>query len=111
MSHQAFRYSWEFPKGKKFDSDHLPTEEEGWFDHPNKVRDPKAPPKGPKSTLTPMMKAILALDPGNEEHFTKAGLPRVEAIEAIGGVIDVTREQRDEAWAEVQRLYPETRPA
>lgn len=45
--------------------------------------------------------AIKQLEPGNHEHFTKSGPPRVEAIELVLGD-DITMAERDQAWAELK---------
>lgn len=47
--------------------------------------------------------AIRALTPGNPEHWTKAGKPRVRALEAQLG-FDISAADRDAAWQEIQDI-------
>lgn len=43
MGEPCFRYHKNHPKGLIFDTDDLPTEEDGWFDSPKKVQNWEAP--------------------------------------------------------------------
>ena len=51
--------------------------------------------------LDPVVAAIMQLEPENGEHFTSAGIPRVEALAAVLGRA-ITAEERDRAWATYQ---------
>jgi len=44
-------------------------------------------------TLTKLAKAVMSLDPDNDEHWTGAGLPAMAAVEAAYGSTDITRKQ------------------
>jgi hypothetical protein len=61
------------------------------------VEDAKVESVSPNTKIAVIVGAIKRLDPGNEEHFTGAGLPRTTAIERLIGD-DVTAEERDTAF-------------
>lgn len=50
-----------------------------------------------------LLDAIGKLDPENSEHFTCGNKPQVNALEKLTG-ISLTAKERDEAWAEFQKL-------
>ncbi len=58
------------------------------------------------TNIEKLVEAIGLLEPGNEEHFTKGGVPSVEALEAVAGVSEVTAAERDEAWEAYQAANP-----
>jgi len=63
-----------------------------------------ARPKGPEDPavrLAAIKEAIGILEKGNEEHFTKDGSPRVEAIEVALGY-GIKAEERNQAWMDMQ---------
>lgn len=65
----------------------------------NGLQDPRPddnqPPEGQNDTqaLTKLGKAVMSLDPDNDEHWTGAGLPAMSAVEAAYGSTDITRKQ------------------
>lgn len=46
---------------------------------------------------TPMARAIIALDPDNEDHWTEEGLPKVSVVEQAFGTAGVTRQDVESA--------------
>jgi len=42
--------------------------------------------------------AISTLEEGNTDHFTDGGAPRVEVLEALTGIADISAEERDTAF-------------
>jgi len=72
---------------------------EEWFKVEGKAKTGKAP-NGP--TNDDILSAVGLLDHANDEHWTEAGLPSVEAMkEALGG--DVTRAQIEAAAPDAKR--------
>ncbi|MDH5426421.1 MAG: hypothetical protein OEY29_15650 [Gammaproteobacteria bacterium] len=60
----------------------------------------------PMARLNELVDAVRALDPENKDDFTESGMPEVAAIkELVEG--QVTADERDQAWEEYQRRYPE----
>ena len=47
--------------------------------------------------------AIAGLEEGNEAHWTKGGLPQVDALEGATGLADVSAAERDAAWGEYRK--------
>lgn len=103
---RSFMFHATAPAGRIFDDERIPAlEAEGWVDTPAKLRTeapaaaaPVAPESGDERASL-LLAAVATLDPDNAEHFTKGGLPRVEALEAAASIAEVTREERDDAWA------------
>jgi len=54
-------------------------------------------------SLDEFREAFGKLDPGNEDHRTKDGLPDVKALESVGG-LKVTSKQRDKLWSELVKV-------
>ena len=52
--------------------------------------------------------AIAKLDPDDAEHFTRGGLPQVDALAAASALAGVTAAERDAAWVAYQRRGAET---
>jgi hypothetical protein len=72
--------------------------------------DEGAPKGSPDSTVLKIIDGIKALDPSNDDHWTDAGLPRVDAVASASSVVNVTRKDinmaipewnREKAMAEV----------
>lgn len=63
-----------------------------------------APAKG-DDRQAKIIAAIKGLDPKTKGNFTSAGVPSVEALEKVVG--DITAEERDAAWAQVQKDNPD----
>lgn len=62
----------------------------------------KGQPQDDAPSAEDIKAAIALLDNSNDDHWTKAGLPEVEAVkEALGA--DVTRKQIEEAAPEAKR--------
>lgn len=57
-------------------------------------------PKG-EARVAAIIASVRALDPDNPKHFTKAGEPKVDAIEDAAG-FQVSADERDAAWAAVK---------
>lgn len=47
--------------------------------------------------------ALEKLDHANNDHWTKAGMPSVEAVKEIAGNDEISREDIDAAWPELVR--------
>jgi hypothetical protein len=45
---------------------------------------------------------VKGIDGLSEEDYTSSGLPRVESLEAITGIAEITGDERDEAWEKHQ---------
>ncbi len=58
---------------------------------------PASPAGAAPVTQDEIIAAIAQLNPNQEGHFTKSGVPQVAAIESILGR-DISSEQRDAAW-------------
>lgn len=101
MMSRSFMYHLECPEGMIFADEEVPAlEARGWVDTPAKLRADKATERGgDQSRHLALVDAIGKLDAGNKEHFTDAGLPRVEALEAAAGIIEVTAKERNAAFA------------
>lgn len=51
----------------------------------------------------PMVKAVLSLDPANDEHWTGQGKPAMSAVEKAFGSADITRADVDKAMPDWDR--------
>jgi len=49
-------------------------------------------------TLSALLEGLKKMDPKNSEHYTGQGLPRVEVLEAMAGVADISSAMRDQAF-------------
>ena len=71
---------------------------------------PPPPPSNPPGDNPPqptreerILEGVGKLDPENEDHFTKSGVPDVSALREASGVDDVSAAERDAAWKEHQK--------
>ena len=59
-------------------------------------------PKADENNPISLRQAVLKLDTGNEEHWTNAGLPRLEIVEGFLGY-DVTRKELEALAGDITR--------
>lgn len=50
------------------------------------------------TTETRIEQIVKGIDGLSEEDYTSTGIPRVESLEAITGIAEITGDERDEAW-------------
>ena len=55
---------------------------------------------------TKIEQIVKGIDGLSEEDYTSTGIPRVEALEAITGIAEITGDERDEAWKKYQAENP-----
>jgi len=60
----------------------------------------------PMPRINVLVEAIHALDRENEDEFTESGVPEVAVLKELTES-QVTAVERDQAWEEYQRRYPE----
>lgn len=62
---------------------------------PSPTGDQAAGAGGPEASVTPvntkLQKAVMSLDPNNDEHWTQDGKPAISAVQTAYGSADVTR--------------------
>lgn len=62
---------------------------------------PRSPGAGdPESRGARIRAAVEALEPDRPDHWTKSGMPNVEALRELSGLADVSAAERDAAWKE-----------
>lgn len=54
------------------------------------------------TTETRIEQIVKGIDGLSEEDYTSTGIPRVESLEAITGIAEITGDERDEAWEKYQ---------
>ena len=64
----------------------------------------------PSTTETKIEQIVKGIDGLSEEDYTSTGIPRVEALEAITGIAEITGDERDEAWVKHQAENPTKDP-
>lgn len=50
--------------------------------------------------------AFGQLEPGNEKHWTSAGVPAVDALEDLKGLASISAAERDGLWKVHQEAQP-----
>lgn len=56
----------------------------------------------PDARIAQLVEAIGRLEDGNQDHWTKSGLPEIKTLEAITG-LDINAELRNQAWEQVRK--------